>query len=173
MIGQDENITKLSINLYILFVFFLAIAFSLNGCSWIRQERTKVQASLSNRNVRRPEDELHSIRKSWKLNSLFNKKLSQDLRITLSIIKISLEVDLIAKNIASLTCVVGGVRVREGFLAPAPNHTMKEQSHERNPACFKRATSPRFFFICKISLKSCKEFLFLNSCSNLANRCER
>jgi len=31
--------------------------------------------------------------------------VSQDLRITLSIIKISLEVDLIAKNIASLTCV--------------------------------------------------------------------
>ena len=33
MKGQDENITKLSINLYILFVFFLAIAFSFNGCS--------------------------------------------------------------------------------------------------------------------------------------------
>lgn len=30
--------------------------------------------------------------------------MSQDLRIALSIIKISLEVDFIAKNIASLTC---------------------------------------------------------------------
>ena len=59
------------------------------------------------------------------------------------------------------------------LLAPAPNHTMKKQSHERNPACFKRATSPRFFFFCKISLKSSEEFLFLNSCSNLVNRCER
>lgn len=63
--------------------------------------------------------------------------------------------------------------VRECFLAPAPNDTMKKQSRERNPADFKRVTSMRFFFLCMISLKPCKELFFLNSCSNLVNRCER
>ena len=63
--------------------------------------------------------------------------------------------------------------VRECFLAPAPNDTMKKQSRERNPAYFKRVTSLRFFFLCMTSLKPCKELFFLNSCSNLVNRCER